>query len=147
MSMFNRKTTRTVVIDGQTIELSDAAAAAMERLHQRLADAEAVSQRVRADQAATVDARDAEIARLQTELTRLQDSRPKPEEIDRLVDERVKRITDSAASVQPPIDSSANQDPVARALRDGAAHRTAVQDNGYAASVASLDYRTRNQGN
>ncbi|KGU41851.1 DUF2213 domain-containing protein [Xanthomonas citri] len=37
-------------------------------------------------------------------------------------------------------------DPVARALSDGAAHRTVVQDNGYAASVAGLDYRTKNQG-
>ncbi|OBR70620.1 hypothetical protein A7D35_20375 [Xanthomonas arboricola] len=145
--MFNRKTTRTVVVDGQTMELSDAAAAAIERLQQRLTDAEAVSQRVRADQAALGEAKDAEIAKLQADLARLQDSRPKPEDIDRLVDERVKRITDSAASVQTPIDSSANQDPVARALRDGATHRTAVQDNGYAESVASLDYRTRNQGN
>ncbi|MEA9885336.1 hypothetical protein VDG05_13445 [Xanthomonas campestris pv. raphani] len=142
--MFNRKTTRTVVVDGQTMELSDAAAAAIERLHQRLADAEAVSQRVRADQAAAVDTRDAEIARLQTELARLQDSRPKPEDIDRLVDERVRRITDSSASVQPPA-STANLDPVAQALRDGATHRQPVKDNGWSEMVASLDYRTRKQ--
>ncbi|HDX0925518.1 TPA: DUF2213 domain-containing protein [Stenotrophomonas maltophilia] len=36
-------------------------------------------------------------------------------------------------------------DPVAKALRDSATHRQPVQDNGYAASVAGLDYRTANQ--
>ena len=39
----------------------------------------------------------------------------------------------------------AKRDPVTKVLRDGAANRQQVQDNGYAASVAALDYRTRNQ--
>ncbi|KHS08010.1 hypothetical protein RM61_07225 [Xanthomonas phaseoli pv. phaseoli] len=142
--MFNRKTTRTVHIDGQPIELSDAAATVIERLQQRVADAEAVSQRVRADQAAVVQAKDAEIAKLEADLARLQDTRPKPEEIDRLVDERVKRITDSSASVQPPARTS-NLDPVAQVLRDGATHRQPVKDNGWSEMVAALDYRTRKQ--
>jgi hypothetical protein len=34
-------------------------------------------------------------------------------------------------------------DPVAKALRDGAGNRQQVQDNGWSASVASIDYRTR----
>ena len=42
-------------------------------------------------------------------------------------------------------DSAKPRDPVAQAMRDGAVQRTAVQDNGWSASVADLDYRTRNQ--
>jgi len=42
-------------------------------------------------------------------------------------------------------DSAKPRDPVSQALRDGAAQRTTVQDNGWQASVAGLDYRTRNQ--
>ncbi|WP_329845712.1 DUF2213 domain-containing protein [Stenotrophomonas sepilia] len=36
-------------------------------------------------------------------------------------------------------------DPVAQALRDSSTHRQPVKDNGYAASVAGLDYRTAKQ--
>ncbi|CTP92369.1 hypothetical protein XTPLMG728_3215 [Xanthomonas translucens pv. poae] len=144
--MFNRKPTRTIIVDGQSIECSEDSAAAIERLQHQLADTAAVNQRLRADQAAVAEAKDAEIAKLTADLASLQDSRPRPEDIDRLVDERVKRMADSAASVQPASDSRApNQDPVAQALRDGAGLRNAVQDNGYGEFVASLDYRTRKQ--
>lgn len=37
------------------------------------------------------------------------------------------------------------QDPVVQAMRDSRAQPTQVKDNGYAASVAGLDYRTANQ--
>ena len=36
-------------------------------------------------------------------------------------------------------------DPVAQALRDSSTHRQPVKDNGYAASVAGLDFRTAGQ--
>lgn len=39
-------------------------------------------------------------------------------------------------------DSAKPRDPVAQAMRDGAFQRTPVNDNGWAASVAGLDYRT-----
>lgn len=54
---------------------------------------------------------------------------------DAYIEARFDGLTDS---VQP-------FDPVARALSDGAAHRTVVRDNGYGASVAGLDYRTKTQ--
>ncbi|WP_295925351.1 hypothetical protein [uncultured Xanthomonas sp.] len=144
--MFNRKPTRTVTVDGQPIECSEESAAAIEHLQRQLADTAAVNQRLRADQATVVEVKDAEIAALKADLAQLQASRPNPEDIDRLVDERVRRMADSAASVQPANDSRrTDQDPVAKALRDGAGLRTVVQDNGYGEFVASLDYRTRKQ--
>lgn len=42
-------------------------------------------------------------------------------------------------------DAAKPTDPVAHALRLGDSNRTQVNDNGYAASVAGLDYRTRGQ--
>lgn len=39
-------------------------------------------------------------------------------------------------------DNAKPRDPVAQAMRDGAFQRTPVNDNGWAASVAGLDYRT-----
>lgn len=36
-------------------------------------------------------------------------------------------------------------DPVRKVLQSGSVHTQAVKDNGYAASIADLDYRTRNQ--
>ncbi|TGR55696.1 DUF2213 domain-containing protein [Mesorhizobium sp. M00.F.Ca.ET.151.01.1.1] len=42
-------------------------------------------------------------------------------------------------------DSAKPVDPVAQALRDSSTHRQPVKDNGYAASVAGLDFRTSGQ--
>lgn len=42
-------------------------------------------------------------------------------------------------------DGAKPRDPVSQALRDSGGQRTSVQDNGWQASVAGLDYRTRNQ--
>jgi hypothetical protein len=42
-------------------------------------------------------------------------------------------------------DGAKPRDPVSQALRDSGGQRTTVQDNGWQASVAGLDYRTRNQ--
>jgi len=41
--------------------------------------------------------------------------------------------------------NAAPKDPVVQAMRDNGGQRTTVQDNGWQASVAGLDYRTRNQ--
>ncbi len=43
------------------------------------------------------------------------------------------------------VDGAKPQDPVVKAMRDSRAQPTQVKDNGYAASVAGLDYRTANQ--
>ncbi|MCI2243792.1 DUF2213 domain-containing protein [Xanthomonas sp. PPL568] len=68
--------------------------------------------------------------------------------IGKLGDAAVAGKTDAYIEARFDIEAAnvkSSTDPVARALRDGAGHRTTVQDNGYSASVAGLDYRTRNQ--
>lgn len=177
------KSTRTILVDGLSVETTEAGAQAISKLQSQLQDADQARQQLLQDHANQIAAKDAEIARLEAERDALKAKVLTDADLDLRVRERAdlistaKAIHDadysgmsdadirkaavagkcgqavidgkSDAYIQARFDIEAEQvkaDPVRGALRDGARpHLSAVNDNGYAASVAALDFRTRNQ--
>ncbi|OOW67171.1 hypothetical protein Xmar_07780 [Xanthomonas axonopodis pv. martyniicola] len=176
--------TRTVLVDGLSVETTDAGAQAIDKLQRQLNDSDTAAARQTADHAAALALKDAEIAKRDAQIDTLQGQVMSDAALDARVQARsalltkakslhdadytgksdmdirkavlVAKLGDAAvagksdAYIEARFDGLTDSvqpfDPVARALSDGAAHRTVVQDNGYAASVAGLDYRTKNQG-
>ncbi|RFF46185.1 DUF2213 domain-containing protein [Xanthomonas campestris] len=176
--------TRTVLVDGLSVETTDAGAQAIDKLQRQLSDSNAVAARQATEHTAALALKDAEIAKRDAQIDTLQGQVMSDAALDARVQARsalvtkakslhdadytgksdmdirkavlVAKLGDAAvagksdAYIEARFDGLTDSvqpfDPVARALSDGAAHRTGVQDNGYAASVAGLDYRTKNQG-
>ncbi|KRG47352.1 hypothetical protein ARC20_03205 [Stenotrophomonas panacihumi] len=175
--------TRTVVVDGLSVETTDAGAQAIEKLQRQLSDSQAATQRQAAEHTAAITAKDAEITKRDATIDDLKGKVLDAAAIDARVQERgdlvaaaksihdadyrgksdaevrktavVGKLGDAAVAgksddyVQARFDilvEDAKKDPVVRALGDSA-NRTpvAVKDNGYAASVQGLDYRTAGQ--
>ncbi|WP_372356974.1 DUF2213 domain-containing protein [Xanthomonas sp. NCPPB 3443] len=176
--------TRTVLVDGLSVETTDAGAQAIDKLQRQLSDSNAVAARQATDHTAALALKDAEIAKRDAAIDDLKGKVLDAAALDARVQARgdllatakaihdadyrgksdadvrkaavIGKLGDAAiagkgdAYIEARFDILADGvkpfDPVTRALSDGAAHRTVVQDNGYAASVAGLDYRTKNQG-
>ncbi|PPU46774.1 hypothetical protein XarbCFBP7697_14065 [Xanthomonas arboricola] len=176
--------TRTVLVDGLSVETTDAGAQAIDKLQRQLSDSNAVAARQATEHTAALALKDAEIAKRDAAIDDLKGKVLDDAALDARVQARgdlvatakaihdtdyrgksdadvrkaavIGKLGDAAiagkgdAYIEARFDILADGvkpfDPVARALSDGAAHRTVVQDNGYAASVAGLDYRTKNQG-
>lgn len=174
--------TRTVLVDGLSVETTDAGAQAINKLQGDLqASRQALSDANTAHTTA-IAAKDADIAKRDAEIDALKAKVLTDAALDARVQARadlistakaihdadytgksdadirkavvVAKLGDSAiagkseAYIDARFDclvEDAKRDPVTKVLRDGAANRQSVQDNGYAAFVAGLDYRTRNQ--
>lgn len=174
--------TKTVLVDGLSVETTDAGAQAIEKLQRTIADRDAKLAQATTDHAAALAAKDEQIGTLKAELQKAQDAALKPADIDRMVadraalvatakvlapalkvdgigdadirkavvavklgDEAVKDASDAEISGMFRVlaKDARPADPVRDALMGGTGP-TPVADNGYAASVAGLDYRTRN---
>ncbi|MGV1119153.1 DUF2213 domain-containing protein [Xanthomonas translucens] len=182
-STMSNTNTRTVMVDGLSVETTDAGAQAITKLQQQLSDAATASARQTSDHTAALALKDAEIAKRDATIDDLKTKVLTDAALDERVQARgdlvatakaihdadyrcksdaevrkaavVGKLGDAAVAGKADAyiearfdilaDSVKGTDPVARALRDGVSQRTTVQDNGYAASVAGLDYRTRNQ--
>lgn len=174
--------TRTVLVDGLSVETTDAGAQAITKLQGDLqASRQALSDANTAHTEA-IAAKDADIAKRDAEIDALKAKVLTDAALDARVQARadlistakaihdgdyagksdadirkavvVAKLGDSAiagkseAYIDARFDclaEDAKRDPVTKVLRDGAANRQPVQDNGYAASVAAMDYRNRNQ--
>lgn len=176
--------TKTVLVDGLSVETTDAGAQAITKLQGQITDAQRALTDAQAQHAAAIAAKDGEIGTLKAELQKAKDAALKPADIDRMVADRaalvatakvlaptvkVEGIADAdirkavvAAKLGDDFVKDAPQaeidgmyraiakdakptDPVRDALLGGVTVTTAVADNGYGASVADLDFRTRNQ--
>ncbi|KGR38626.1 DUF2213 domain-containing protein [Xanthomonas vasicola] len=176
--------TRTVLVDGLSVETTDAGAQAIDKLQRQLSDSNNAAARQTADHTAALALKDGEIAKRDATIDDLRTKVLTDAALDERVQARgdllatakaihdadyrgkndadvrkaavIGKLGDAAiagkgdAYIEARFDILADSvktttDPVARALRDGAGQRTTVQDNGYSASVAGLDYRTRNQ--
>lgn len=165
--------TRTVMVDGLPVECTDASAIAIDKLQRQLQDTVAATK-------ASLDLKDAALAKLEAERDALKAKAMTDAQLDERVQARSDLVTKakaihdtdyrgksdtevrkiavvgklgaqivdgkSDAYVEARFDILANDakaDPVAAALRSGSS--TQVADNGYAASVANVDFRNRNQ--
>lgn len=183
-SNMSNTNTRTVLVDGLSVETTDAGAQAIAKLQQQVQDSRGALEAANTAHTAAIAAKDAEIAKRDATIDDLKGKVLTDAALDERVQARgdlvatakaihdadyrgksdaevrkaavIGKLGDAAvagkadAYIEARFDILADSvktsaDPVARALRDGAGHRTTVQDNGYSASVAGLDYRTRNQ--
>lgn len=167
--------TRTVMVDGLSVETTDAGAQAIEKLQRQLSDAQTTHNQA-------IAAKDAQIAKLEAE----RDDLKAKVLTDAALDARVQARADLIATAKAIHDADytgksdadirravvvaklgdaaiagksdayvdarfeilaedAKKDPVARALRDGAS-RTPVNDNGYAQSVQDLARGRQQEG-
>jgi len=166
--------TRTILVDGLSVETTDAGAQAIAKLQGQLNDASNASAKLVTDHTTAIAAKDAQIAKLEAERDDLKGKVLTDAALDARVQVRadliataksihdadyagkadadirkavvVAKLGDAAVAGKSEayIDArfdilaeDAKKDPVARALRDGAS-RTAVNDNGYEASVKAL---------
>lgn len=173
--------TRTVMVDGLPVECTDAAAIAIGKLQQQLADAGTARAQLVSAHDTAIAAKDAQVATLEAERDDMKAKVLSDADIDKRVAARADLITTakaihdadytgksetdirkaalagkfgqtvvdgkSDAYVQARFDIAAehvNADPVRGALRDSAATRQTVSDNGYAASVAAFN-RTKQE--
>ena len=173
--------TRTILVDGLSVETTDAGAQAIAKLQGQIKDADAARQTLEDAHAKAIAAKDADLAKKDAKIDELQKKVLSDADLDKRVKERsdliatAKLIADAdytgkseaeirklavstklgdsaiadkaeayiAARFDILAEDAAKTDPVRSALMTGPA-RQAVQDNGYAASVNDLDYRTRN---
>lgn len=177
--------TRTILVDGLSVETTDAGVQAITKLQSQLQDSQTALSRATADHTAALALKDAEIAKKDATIDDLQGKVLTDAALDARVQARgdlvatakrihdadytgksdadvrkaavVGKLGDAAIAGKPDAyiearfdilaDAAKPTDPVAHALRigDGTNNRTQVSDNGYADSVAGLDYRTRGQ--
>lgn len=172
--------TRTVLVDGLSVETTDAGAQAIAKLQQQIADSASALSDAKAAYVKEIEAKDAELGARDAKIAELEKAILSDAELDARVAARAeliataKRLHDadytgksdaeiraavvrakvgdaavdgkSDAYVMGHFDSLASagkKDPVRLAAVDG---KTVVTDNGYAAFVASLDYRTKKEG-
>lgn len=179
-----RMTTKTIMVDGLSVETTDAGAQAINKLQGQIADYARALETVKGENASVVAVKDASIGELTAKVQQLQDSSIKPEQLDAMVADRASLIATARAIVpevktegvcdadirKAVVSAKLGAEFVADASPDAikGAYRvlakdakpadtfrdtmratptpTNVTDNGYAASVASLDYRTRKTG-
>lgn len=174
--------TRTVLVDGLSVETTDAGAQAITKLQGDLQASRQALSDANTAHATAIAAKDADIAKRDAEIDAMKAKVLTDAALDARVQARadlistakavhdadytgksdadirkavvVAKLGDSAiagkseAYIDARFDclvEDAKRDPVTKVLRDGAANRQPVQDNGYAASVAAMDYRNRNQ--
>lgn len=175
-STMSNTNTRTVMVDGLSVETTDAGAQAIAKLQQQVKDGATALSDANARHQAELADRDAKLAKAEAERDAAQAKVLTDAALDARVQARadliasakaihdadytgksdaairkavvVAKLGDAAVAGKPDayIDArfdilveDAKKDPVARALRDGANPRTAVNDNGYAASVAAFN--------
>ncbi|KWV17143.1 DUF2213 domain-containing protein [Xanthomonas translucens] len=182
-STMSNTNTRTVMVDGLSVETTDAGAQAITKLQQQVQDSRSALDAANTAHTTAIAAKDAAIAKVEAERDDLKGKVLTDAALDERVQARgdlvatakaihdadyrgksdaevrkaavIGKLGDAAvagkadAYIEARFDILADSvkatDPVARALRDGVSQRTTVQDNGYAAFVASLDYRTAGQ--
>lgn len=173
--------TRTVLVDGLSVETTDAGYQAIIKLQGQAQDASRALTDAQATHATTIAAKDAEIAKRDAQIDDLKAKVLSDADIDARVKARgdliadansiapgdysgksdadvrkfavIAKLGDAAIAGKPEayvqarfdilLEDSKKGDPVRKALGDGV--RNASNDNGYQASVDSLDYRNRNK--
>lgn len=173
--------TRSILVDGLSVETTDAGAQAITKLQGQLNDATTASAKLVTDHNTAIAAKDAAIAKLEAERDDLKGKVLTDAALDARVQSRadlvatakaihdadytgksdddirkavvLAKVGDAAIKDKPQayIDArfdilaeDAKKDPVTRVLAGGARGH-AVNDNGYQASIDSIDFRTRNQ--
>ncbi|WP_230430153.1 DUF2213 domain-containing protein [Xanthomonas melonis] len=189
-SNMSNTNTRTVLVDGLSVETTDAGAQAIAKLQQQVQDSRGALDAANTAHTAAIAAKDAEIAKRDATIDDLKGKVLTDAALDERVQARgdlvatakaihdadyrgksdadvrkaavIGKLGDAAiagktdAYIEARFDILADgvtADPVVKALRDGGGRGgsgggnqgTPMMDNGWAASVASLDYRTRNQ--
>lgn len=176
---FFNMTTKTILVDGLSVETTEAGAQAINKLQGQIKDADTARLALIGDHEKAIAAKDAEMAKRDAEIEKLKKQVLSDAEIDNRVKARAellaaaKRIHDADYSgksdadirkavvaakfgddaikdkTQAYIDArfdilneEKSVDPVRKVVI--ARDRQPVNDNGYAASVADLDFRTRN---
>lgn len=171
--------TRTVMVDGLSVETTDAGAQAIDKLQRQLSDSQTALSDAQSAHTTAIAAKDAEIAKRDATIDDLKGKVLTDQQIDARVQARADLISDAQriadgdyagksdadirkaavvakigdaaikdkpeAYVQARFDillEDAKKDPVRQALGDKARGKSAVNDNGYGASVQDLDYRT-----
>lgn len=174
-STMSNTNTRTVMVDGLSVETTDAGAQAIMKLQQQVKDSGQALTDAQVKHQAELADRDAKLAKAEAERDDAKAKVLSDADIDARVQARgdliaaakaihdadytgkadadirkavvVAKLGDAAVAGKSEayIDArfdilveDSKKDPVARALRDGATARTAVNDNGYAESVAAL---------
>lgn len=85
-------TLRTILVDGLSVETTDAGAQAITKLQDALKDKDAEIGTLKAEHNTAIQAKDAEIGTLKAEKKALEDAAPKPEDLDRMVADRAELV-------------------------------------------------------
>ena len=156
-STMSNTNTRTVMVDGLSVETTDAGAQAIMKLQQQVKDSGQALTDAQVKHQAELADRDAKLAKAEAERDDAKAKVLSDADLDARVQARADLVTSAKAihdadytgKSQAYIDArfdilaeDAKKDPVTRALRDGATTRNTVNDNGYAESVAAFN---RNQ--